>query len=179
MDEASTVAELGRRLGEVPPPEVPQHPYVAAWRAPTEDDIDAVHALMAAADTVDHPTWITPRDEVADTFDLPHIDHRRDSIIGVDAGGRVVALGSAFLHPSRAGALTVTLGGCVHPEVRGRGIGTAVLAWQRARGRQHIAEVLPSLDGTTAWTADLKVYAEESNAPHRRIAEAAGMVPER
>ncbi len=179
MGQGSTVARLRERIGDARAPQSPQHPDVAHWRAPTEADIDVVHAVMAAADAVDHPTWITPRDEIADTFDLPHIDHARDSVIAVDGDGAVIAVGSAFLHPARGGALTVHLGGCVHPAHRRRGIGSAVLRWQRERGRQQLAEALPTLDPALDWSADLKLYAEETNAGHRALAAAAGMTAER
>ncbi|MCT9819070.1 GNAT family N-acetyltransferase [Microbacterium sp. W1N] len=174
-----TETSLEARLGAVPAPPVPTHPDIARWRPPTAADIDALHALFAAADAVDHPTWITPRSEIADTFDLPHIDHARDSLIGLSADGEVVALGSAFLHPARSGALTVHLSGAVHPRLRGRGIGTGVLAWQQGRGRQQLSEVAPSLDAGEQWTADLKVYAEETNTAQQRIAQKAGLQPER
>lgn len=160
---------------------------IGQWRPPSESDIDGIHAVAVAADTVDHPTWTTPREEIADTFDLPHIDHARDSLVAVDAEGTIVAFGSSFLHPSRSGTLSAHLGGAVHPRWRRRGIGTALLAWQRARGLEQLAEVIPTLeppaareDGADAgWTADLKIYAEEGNTDHQAIAERAGFAPER
>lgn len=158
----------------------PRHPDVAVWRTATEADIDGMHAVHAAADAVDHPTWITPREDIADTFDLPHIDHTRDTIVAVDAGGTILAFGSAFLHPARDGALTVHLGGAVHPDVRRRGIGRVVLAWQRARALEQLSDVVAGLpERADAWTADLKLYAEESDGGARVIAERAGFTPER
>ncbi len=157
----------------------PTHPLVT-WRAAAEADIDAMHAVAAAADAVDHPSWITPRDDIADTFELPHIDHARDTILAIDAAGDVVAFGSAFLHPAREGALKVHLGGTVRPDLRRRGIGTALLAWQRARAIEQLAEALatlPARDGD--WTADITVYAEESTPDTRAIAERLGFAPER
>lgn len=157
----------------------PTHELVT-WRTATEADIDAMHAVAAAADAVDHPTWITPREDIADTFDLPHIDHARDTILAVDAAGEVVGFGSSFLHPAREGALTVNLGGTVRPDLRRRGIGTAILAWQRARAIAQLADalaVVPKRDG--GWTADIKSYAEEANVDARAIAERQGFAPER
>lgn len=158
----------------------PRHPDVALWRTATEADIDGLHAVHAAADAVDHPTWITPREEIADTFDLPHIDHARDTIVAVDAGGTIIAFGSAFLHPAREGALTVHLGGAVNPDLRRRGIGAAVLGWQRRRALAQLSDIvteLPEREG--GWTADLKMYAEETDRGARVIAERAGFTPER
>lgn len=161
-------------------PDLPTHPDVAGWRPPTEADIPGIHAVAVAADAVDHPDWSTPREEIADTFDLPHIDHARDSLVAVDAEGTIVAFGSAFLHPARAGTLTVNVGGAVHPEWRRRGIGSRLLTWQRARGLEQLAEAAAALeDDAAGWTADLKTYAEEGNLDARAVAEHAGFAPER
>jgi len=174
------IEDLRDRVDVDRAPVPPQHPEVAHWRMATPDDIDAIHAVMVAVDRVDHPSWTTPREDVADSFDLPHIDQSRDTVLAVDAAGEVIAFGSAFLHPSRDGALTVSLTGSVLPRLWRRGIGTAVFAWQCARGVEQLAEVAPTLDaGADAWTADLKVYAAESNLGHQRVVQARGFVPER
>lgn len=159
----------------------PEHPGVATWRTATPADIDAIHAVMVAAERVDHPTWTTPREEVADTFDLPHIDHARDTILGFDHGGRPVAFGSALLHPAREGALTVHLDGAVLPELWRRGIGTCVLDWQIARALEALEEVVPALpaSATAEWTADLKIYAEESNPGNQTLAVNRGFEAQR
>jgi hypothetical protein len=138
---------------------------------------------MVAAERVDHPTWTTPREDVADTFDLAHIDHSRDTVLALDAEGTVIAFGSSFLHPSREGALNVHLSGAVLPMLWRRGIGSAVFGWQsRAassswRGRRA-AVALPGVPGED-WSAQLRVYAEESNLGNQRLAESAGLAAER
>lgn len=171
---------LADRLGAPVAPTLPTHPLVARWRPPTRADIDAIHAVAVAADRRDHPTWTTPREDIADTFDLPHIDQARDSLLALDADGAVIAFGSSFLHPSREGELTVHLGGSVHPAHRRAGIGTALLDWQRARGLEQLAETLPTLTPReTEPRVSLKVYAEETNLDHQRIAQKAGFSPER
>jgi len=169
---------LAERLGDVPGPATPRHPEIATWRGATREDIDAIHVVIAAADAVDHPTWTTPRSEIADTFEMSHFDNARDTILAETADGTVVAVGSAMLHPSReGGVLNAYLTGGVHPDWRRRGIGAQVLAWQHARGRQQVAEAAAAL-GAEA-TADLKIYAEETNAGQHRLARAAGFRPER
>ena len=132
MTEKSLLDRI-ETLRAAAPAQLPPHPAVAQWRAPTEADIDGIHAVAAAADAVDHPNWLTAREEIADTFDLPHIDHARDTRVAVDAEGTIIAFGSAFLHPARVGALAVNLGGAVHPSWRRQGIGTALLAGGNGR----------------------------------------------
>jgi len=166
------------RIGHAPAPVLPQHESVARWRNATADDIDAIHGIHAAADAVDHPTWITPREDIADTFELSHIDHARDTIIGFADDGTAVVFSSAFLHPSRAGTLTVHIGGAVHPAWRRRGIGSAALAWSHARGRQQLAEAAPALE-PGAWNLELKVYGEETTPDVVAIAEPLGFAVER
>lgn len=173
-----TAASLLARIGPAPEPHLPTHGAVAEWRTATPDDIDAMHSVFVAADAVDHPTWITPREEIADTFDLTHIDHSRDSVIALDADGRAVAFGSAFLHPSRAGELTVHVSGAVVPTLRRQGIGAEVIAWTHARALQQLAEA-----ATTAtageWKMSIKAYAEESTPDVAAIVRPFGMVVER
>lgn len=164
---------LRDRLGAVAEPALPQHADVAEWRHPTADDIDALHSVHAAADAVDHPTWITPREDVADTFELSHIDHARDSIIGFAADGTPVAFGSAFFHPSRDERLTVNVFGAVHPGWRRRGIGSVLMPWIVARGLQQLAE--SGLD----LPADLKAYAEAEDRDQIGLAERNGFAAER
>lgn len=174
------IDDLRRRSGVETGAATPRHPEVASWRTATPDDIDAIHAVLVAAERIDHPTWTTPREDVADTFDLPHIDHARDTLLALDAAGTVIGFGSAFLHPSRDGALTVSLSGAVLPARWRRGIGTAVFGWQYARALEQLAEVAPTLEPREdGWTADLKVYAEESNIGNQRLAETHGFAAER
>ena len=55
-----------------------------------------IQAQVAASDRVDHPTWVTPREEIADIFELSHVDAARDTLLGVAPDGSVVAMGWAI-----------------------------------------------------------------------------------
>lgn len=176
------VETLAQRIGDAPAPTLPTHPAIDHWRTATAADIDALHAVHVAADAVDHPTWITPREEIADTFTLSHIDQSRDTVIGFTADGEAVVFASAFLHPSRDAVLTVHLGGAVHPQWRRRGIGSVALAWSHARARQQlvdVAVVLAAESGSAVTSAEIKLYAEESAPDVRTIAEPLGFAVER
>lgn len=166
------------RLGDVTGPVLPTHPAVAQWRTATRDDIDAIHSVHAAADAVDHPTWTTPREDVVDTFEMSHIDHARDTILGFSDDGTLVVFSSAFLHPSRDGRLTVTIGGAVHPAWRRRGIGSAALGWSHARAVQQLAEAIPGVEPGD-WALEIKIYAEESTPDVAAIAAPYGFAVER
>jgi mycothiol synthase len=174
-----SASNLADRLGRPSDPTLPTHPAIATWRAATSDDIDAIHAVFAAADAIDHPTWITPRQDVAEVFELSHVDAALDTLVAVVPDGTIVAAGSAMLHPSRVdGKLSVDIGGAVHPAWRRRGIGGALMEWLDQRGLQQIAHAAAALEGGGV-EGLLKVYARESNLDHVAVVEAQGFTPER
>ncbi|SDQ44296.1 GNAT family N-acetyltransferase [Microbacterium sp. cf332] len=169
---------LSERVGATSDPVIPSHPEVDRWRTATADDIDAIHGVFVAADQVDHPTWTTPREDVAETFELSHVDHARDTLIAFDATGAAVAVGSVTLHPARDEHLHVYLTGAVRPDRRGRGIGASLFGWQHARAEQQLVEAATS-DAVAALPAEIQVYASEKDAALERIAEAHGYRTER
>ncbi|MFI8633612.1 GNAT family N-acetyltransferase [Microbacterium sp. NPDC077663] len=174
-----TPLHLADRLEKTPEPQLPSHPTIATWRAATSADIDAIHAVVSSADAVDHPTWTTPRQDVAEAFESSHIAPARDTLVAVTADGEIVATGVSALHPSRAGGmLSVDLSGAVHPEWRRRGIGTALLRWLDARARQQVARAAQSLENGGS-EGRLKVYVEETNTDHAAILAAQGYTAER
>ncbi|MFS0712980.1 GNAT family N-acetyltransferase [Microbacterium sp. 2P01SA-2] len=152
-------------------PNAPSCPAVADWRTATPDDIDVIHSVLAAADRVDHPTWTTPREDVAETFELSHVDHARDTMIAFDADGEAVAVGTVMLHPSRDEHLHIYLTGAVRPDRRGLGIGTALFRWQHERAEEQLQEARASDDAIAALPAEIQVYASEKNSALERIAE--------
>lgn len=166
----STLAERLVSLGiDISGPGEPRHPDVALWRGATRDDVDAIHAVFAAADRIDHPSWVTPREDVDDTFDLDDIDHARDTIVAVTADGEVVAAGSAMRHPDTTARVKSYLQGAVHPQWRRRGIGTQLARWQYARAVQQLAESGSTLPG------ELGFYVHDGNDGAVVIAEGLGL----
>lgn len=169
---------LADRVGAASEPAHPHHPDVATWRAATAADIDAIHAVQASADRVDHPTWTTPREDVAETFELSHIDAVRDTIVAVTAEGEVVAYGLATRHPSIEERVQVSLQGAVSPASRRRGIGRAVFTWQHARAEHHLAELGATAAGAEL-PAEVHVYLGEENTALAAVGEELGYRTER
>lgn len=172
MSEPS-LPPLDERIPHPETPRVPRHPDVALWRAATPDDVDALMGLVRAMDLADHPSWTTPREEITDQFETPHVDPAADSLVGFDGDGRPVAMAWSWVSPGRETRVQAYATGGVHPELRGRGIGRQLLAWGAARARQQLAVTGSSLP---AW---LMVYQEETNTAAIRLAERRGMRVER
>jgi mycothiol synthase len=161
-----------RRFGTVTPV-LPQHPDVAVWRPATPDDIDAIMEVVQAADRVDHPSWVTPREDIEETFESAWIDPERNTLVGADASGRFVAVGGVQVHPSRDVHLHAYLSGTVHPEVRGRGIGRELMRWEHERALEALRELDSDLP------AAVFVYAEETDTGARHLAQRRGLAEER
>lgn len=153
-------------------PAPPSHPDVS-FRPATPDDIDAIHALMVASDRVDHPTWVTPREEIADIFELSHVDASRDTLLAVEPDGSVVGMGWAMLHPVQDDALHAYLQGTVRPDRRRRGIGTVLIGWTYDRTREMLAE------SASKAPAAVFQYVEEDNADAAALGERLGLRTER
>ena len=126
-----------------------------SWRPATLDDVDAVLDCARAMDPVDHPHYVSTREEFEDDFSHSHIDMSRDSLLALDPSGRVVAWGLSALSPGQDTLVRSILFGGVRPDSRGEGIGRQLFAWQNDRGLEQLAGLEKTLPG---W---LMTYAEE------------------
>lgn len=169
-DATPLAARVVAAAGAPAAPQLPVHPDVAEWRAPTRDDIDAIHAVQAASDRVDHPSWTTPREDIADTFDLSDVDYSQDALIGFTADGTPVATALTMRHPDASVQVKIYLNGAVHPDWRRRGIGTALAEWQHARALEMLVS-----DAETTVPGELDMYAHEGNDGAVIIAERLGL----
>lgn len=150
-----------------------EHPDIVRWRAATPEDIDAIWRLQQSADTVDHPQQLSPRSAVTETFDTSSVDTERDTIVALGPGDELRAHGVVMVAGGHATRVQEYLFGTVHPEWRGRGIGTALLHWLRVRAEQKLAENELSLPG---W---IELYADAEKPDQRGLAEAEGFSPAR
>ncbi|MBG6213114.1 MAG: GNAT family N-acetyltransferase [Cryobacterium sp.] len=149
---------------------VPEHADVARWRAATPADIDAIWELEKATGRADHPNYVVEREEVGEAFNFSFVDVDSDTLVGLDADGRMVAHGLVVLQPGQQTLVKSTLGGGVLPEMRGRGIGRELLNWQVARARQQLAtsdQLLPGWIGASC---------DERAPQNGRLYERAGLL---
>ncbi len=121
------------------------------WRPVTEGDVPQLAELSRVCGLLDHPRAAVTEEHIALSLRGARFDPVRDTMIAFDASGRAVAYGEARLPDAEPAAetggelLEVSLEGMVHPALRRRGVGRALLAWQEARGRQLLAESASAL----------------------------------
>ena len=156
----------------VPAPDrlaAPRHPDVAVWRAATDADIDGIWQLRQDMGRVDHPNYLTARGAIAADFGYSHFHAQQDSLIGLDANGRIVAVAMVMFPPRQVTLVRSMPIGGVHPELRGRGIGRQLLAWQIARAQQQLATSNKMLPG---W---ILAYADARSPQNARLLTLGGM----
>lgn len=110
------------------------------WRPITPDDLPAWHRLEQAIEVADQPGERFTIDDLRDEMQVGSWkDPQHDSLIAVDRNGVARAFGWVEVRPGDTRTLRAFCWGGVHPQWRRRGVGTALLAWQRARAEQKIA----------------------------------------
>jgi mycothiol synthase len=146
----------------------PEHADVALWRAASLEDVDEILLTQHLADQVDHPDWLTPREDIEDDYRASHVDLVNDSIVGFDSDGRVAAHGLVVLGPGQDTRVQSYLSGTVRPDLRGRGIGRQLIDWQAGRSRQQLASSEKLLPG---WSM---IHEGHGNTTAIALAERAG-----
>lgn len=116
-------------------------------RAATIEDVDAVVELLNDAAIVDSGMVVTNRDDKLIEWGLPQVNIETDTtlILAPDCqqaigGQRVV--GYAELWDSEP-HVRLYFSGRVHPDYRGQGIGTYLMAWAETRARQSVDKAPP------------------------------------
>lgn len=142
------------------------------WRALTPADVPAWLTLATVVEDADHALERSTEHELREQFEGSWRDAARDSIGGFDADGALRVVGWSDFRPVPAGTLAPELSGAVHPDLRGRGIGSALVRWLEARARQQLAAA-----GDSTLPARIRFYIYEHRSDARAVAEAAGFTP--
>lgn len=155
-------------LGDrVDAPRVLDHPESTVdtqWRSATADDADAIFECAREMDAVDHPHFVTTREDIGHEFGHSYVDLERDSLVAFDGVGTLVAYGFTILNPSRETLVQSLLHGGVRPFARGRGIGRQLLSWQESRALQQLATVDANAPGWMVMEADERATSKVSLA---------------
>ncbi|MFC6287093.1 GNAT family N-acetyltransferase [Nocardioides sp. GCM10027113] len=138
----------------------------------TLDDAEAVHAVVAAEETVDLGEPDLTLEDIVSDWQVPSYDITA-STVGVFAGDTLVA------YADLAGPDTAYT--AVHPEHQGRGIGTALAHWvqqkARAAGSTRIGAQVPEGSAADRLMADLG-YGVRWTAWDLELPEGAEIVPQ-
>lgn len=133
---------------------MPQSDHVMALttRPATAADAPAIHGLVAACERHVEGSVDTDLDSIAADLARPALDVVRDTRLLFDSTGSLV--GWAWVHLGRRAAIDV------HPDHRGRGLGTRLLAWGEARAREQGSKRLGQnvMDGDAAAVALLGMH---------------------
>jgi ribosomal protein S18 acetylase RimI-like enzyme len=119
------------------PPGIPDAPQLQ-WRALGHELAESWFALHNAVRRADQRAEYLSETDLHDELSASWLDLERDTRIGFDSSGVARAFGVVELRPGDVTLLRANAWGGVHPEWRGRGIGRAVLDWQRRRAAEQV-----------------------------------------
>ena len=172
-----TSVPLSARVAAPSTVELPASVAGVTWRAATVADAPAIHACERAIGDVDHPRYTTPLEEIEEDFAHSYMDASTDSLLALGADGDVLAWGMVVLLPGQDTLVRSVLYGGVRPDQRGRGLGRALLEWQRGRGLQQLASSEKTLPGWLVLSTDdsteatKKLYTRFGFSPARYFLE--------
>ncbi|GIG27402.1 GNAT family N-acetyltransferase [Cellulomonas marina] len=156
---ATTLAPIAERAAPPAALPVPDAALGLAWRPLARADAPALHGLVEAVEVADGAPARTAPEEVEEYFDGEWRDLDRDTLGGFDPDGVLRAFADVSTAPGDRTVVRAFLRGGVHPDVRGRGIGRAVLDWSVGRGRQLLAASGKELPGRIAAYVDDDAHA--------------------
>jgi mycothiol synthase len=96
--------------------------------------------MLQAVDVVDDTDSAGLVEDIERNFDDPWSDEQKDSLLAMKPDGAVVALGWVYMNPDPEDVNKAYLWLEVHPDVRGQGLGAAMLSRLEERGKQRLLE---------------------------------------
>lgn len=114
-----------------------------ALRPARREDAEALAALETLLSVVDDTDEKMSVEDLLEDWETPGFELGRDVRV-VEAGGTPIGWVNVFLSATpRDGEINVHISGGVHPEHRGRGVGTALVTWGMFHGRGRAESEFP------------------------------------
>jgi mycothiol synthase len=137
MPRDESTRDSGPREGAVAVPSVPSlsgH----SWRSLRAADAGALHRLELECVPADGGTGLSSEEEYRRKLRLAE-NLATDTLCAADSSGRLAAAAWVTLDDHPQEQYRVFLDGRVHPEYRGRGLGSYILQWMEARALEMLA----------------------------------------
>ncbi|HYM83675.1 MAG TPA: GNAT family N-acetyltransferase, partial [Candidatus Dormibacteraeota bacterium] len=174
VDPGTSVA-VGE-VGDIPTPAGVRIEGLRLRQYAGRSDLEGMTEVLWAAARADGDEWFPSVDELANEIEnSPKEDARRDAIVA-DLDGRLVGFGRASW-AVRDGRHVYNTSGEVHPDVRRRGLGRAILRAEQSRLREIAAGHTDATERVLAaevhdgQTAALALLTSEGYAPIRWFSE--------
>ena len=151
----------------------PLHLPGITWRAGSIADAPAFHRFQLAIDAADDRHWAGTLVETENMFNDLDSHPPTDTLLAVNGEGEIIASAWVFTPALAETEWRSFLRGNVHPQYRGRGLGSFILNWLEARGRLILLERpgdKPRL---------LRTYCQDSEHDRQALFAQHGFVPVR
>lgn len=124
---------------------------IQTWRALSTNDISSVVTLFNTANQLDAPARVINADDVKKATATSN--PQRNTRVGLAADGSIAAFASVLAPAQGPLALEVEATGVVHPDFRGKGVGTELVNWQERRARELLgaSQHNPETQNETRW----------------------------
>ena len=130
----STMIDMESHLSETDARAVLEAIPGITWRPFGRDDLPAIAVFYADCETYDRNPERRSLSGLQEFWDSPRSCPDADTLVGYDGSDRIAATAWAGCNRVVTARRGVYLGGAVHPNRRGDGIGRAVLRWELAHG---------------------------------------------